>query len=144
MAQSDLNDPLSPAKFNSLRELSAELGWKPLPSLHTAKLLRLGYARDAVGGLSISELGQLRVAKGSSAGDRARFASRRLAQERYRRSFDRVAREHEIADPRQPFALPIEQHEIAWRRFRIVAIADQRRQPAIDHPRHERQKSASA
>ena len=65
MERSDLNDPLSPAEFDSLRELSAGLGWKPLPSLHTAKLLRLGYARDAVGGLSISELGQLRVAKGS-------------------------------------------------------------------------------
>jgi hypothetical protein len=64
MASSDLNDPLSPAEFDSLVELSNGLKWRPLPSLHTAKLLRLGYARDAVGGLSISELGQLRVAKG--------------------------------------------------------------------------------
>jgi hypothetical protein len=65
MTRSDLNDPLSPAEFESLRELAAGLKWRPLPSLHTAKLLRLGYARDAVGGLSISELGQLRIAKGS-------------------------------------------------------------------------------
>lgn len=65
MAQSDLNDPLSPAEFNSLRELSVGLKWRPLPSQHTAKLLRLGYAKDGVGGLSISALGQLRVAKGS-------------------------------------------------------------------------------
>lgn len=65
MAQSDLNDPLSPAEFDSLRELSAGLKWRPLPSAHTAKLLRLGYAKDAVGGLAISALGELRVAKGS-------------------------------------------------------------------------------
>lgn len=65
MVRSDLNDPLTSAEFDSLRELSAGLKWRTLPSLHTAKLLRLGYAKDGVGGLAISELGQLRIAKGS-------------------------------------------------------------------------------
>ena len=65
MARFDLSDPLSPAEFESLQELSKGLKWRPIPFRHTAMLLRLGYAKEAIGGLLITDLGQLRVAKGS-------------------------------------------------------------------------------
>ncbi len=65
MADFDLNGGLSAAEFESLRELSKGLGWHTLPARHTAKLLSLGYARDAVGGLVITDIGQLRAARGS-------------------------------------------------------------------------------
>jgi hypothetical protein len=65
MAIHDDSGPLSAAEFESLRELSKGLRWQTIPFQHTAKLLRLGYATEAIGGLKITESGQLRVAKGS-------------------------------------------------------------------------------
>lgn len=59
------SDSLSSAEFDSLLELSRGLKWRPLPQQHTAKLLRLGYAKEAIDGLSITEFGRLRIAKGT-------------------------------------------------------------------------------
>jgi len=64
MATFDLNGSLSPAEFESLRELSKGLGWQTIPAQHSAKLLSLGYAREAVGGLIITDLGQSRLTDG--------------------------------------------------------------------------------
>lgn len=64
MAIFDLNGPLSSVEFESLRELSKGLRWQTIPAQHAAKLLSLGYAREAVGGLSITDVGQLRVTRG--------------------------------------------------------------------------------
>ena len=60
-----------------------------------------------------------------------------LLQNRYLRPFDRITREKEIADSGEAITAPVEQHEIARRRSRIVGIADQHRGTAIDDPRHE-------
>ena len=65
MATFDLNGSLSPAEFESLRELSKGLGWQTIPAQHSAKLLSLGYARDAIGGLMITDLGRSRAADGN-------------------------------------------------------------------------------
>lgn len=65
MATLDVKGPLSAGEFESLRELSKGLRWQTIPFQHTAKLLRLGYATEAIGGLRITESGQVRVAKGS-------------------------------------------------------------------------------
>jgi hypothetical protein len=65
MVTLEVRGPLSRAEFESLRELSKGLRWQTIPFHHTAKLLRLGYATEAIGGLRITESGQLRVAKGS-------------------------------------------------------------------------------
>lgn len=65
MAILDVKGPLSSGEFESLRELSKGLKWQTIPFQHTAKLLRLGYATEAIGGLRITESGQVRVAKGS-------------------------------------------------------------------------------
>jgi hypothetical protein len=65
MPSFDAGGPLSPAEFESLRELSRGLKWKTIPIGHTVKLLGLGYAKDAVGGLVITDAGRLREALGS-------------------------------------------------------------------------------
>ena len=65
MSSIDARGPLSPAEFESLRELSKGLKWKTIPIKHTVKLLSLGYAKEAVGGLVITDAGRMREALGS-------------------------------------------------------------------------------
>jgi len=65
MVLPNLNVPLSTAEFQSLKELSKGTLRGTTPAKHQAKLINLGYAKDALGGLMITDIGQLRVMKGS-------------------------------------------------------------------------------
>jgi len=65
MTSPDPNVPLTAAEFESLRQVST--GFKRrtnLPEMHKNRLLELGLIRDALGGLTLTDAGELRLAKG--------------------------------------------------------------------------------
>jgi len=65
MAVPDLDAPLTAPEFDSLREVAK--GFKRrtnLPEAHQARLLELELVREALGGLMLTEAGELRLARG--------------------------------------------------------------------------------
>jgi hypothetical protein len=65
MAVPDLDAPLTGPEFESLREVSK--GFKRranLPETHKNRLLELELIRDALGGLTLTEAGEIRLARG--------------------------------------------------------------------------------
>ena len=61
----NLNANLSPEEFESLRELSEGLMRRNIPDAHRAKLPQLGFIVERLGGWMLTDLGRLRLAKGS-------------------------------------------------------------------------------
>ena len=65
MAVPDLDAPLTGPEFDSLREVSK--GFKRLanlPEMHQHRLLELELIREAIGGLTLTEAGEIRLARG--------------------------------------------------------------------------------
>jgi hypothetical protein len=60
----DLNSPLSPEEFRSLRELSKPLMKPSIPEAHAARLIELGYVVQKLGGLRLTDAGELRIMRG--------------------------------------------------------------------------------
>jgi len=60
----DLNAPLTPEEFASLRAVGKGATQRIIPDAHTARLLELGFIKEAFGGWILTDIGSLRAAKG--------------------------------------------------------------------------------
>jgi hypothetical protein len=54
--------PLTADQFASLREVSKGALRQTIPDEHKAHLIKLGYIKEGLGGLVLTDLGRLRVA----------------------------------------------------------------------------------
>lgn len=64
MAVPDLDAPLTGPEFDSLREVSKGFMRRAIPDMHKNRLLELELIREALGGLMLTDAGELRLAKG--------------------------------------------------------------------------------
>ena len=64
MTDVDLDAPLTEAEFQSLEDLAVGFMRRSVLWQHEEKLITLGYAIDSPGGLSLTEAGEMRIAKG--------------------------------------------------------------------------------
>jgi hypothetical protein len=55
------NQPLIPAEFASLREVSLELMAKTIPVEHREKLIEMGLIEQKIGGLMLTNEGKMRL-----------------------------------------------------------------------------------
>jgi hypothetical protein len=58
------DQPLSPAEFASLKEVSFELMAKRIPIEHSDKLIEMGLIEQKLGGLMLTNEGKMRLALG--------------------------------------------------------------------------------
>ena len=58
------NQPLTPAEFASLKEVSIGLMAKRIPIEHREKLIEMGLIEQKLGGLMLTNEGKMRLAKG--------------------------------------------------------------------------------
>lgn len=56
--------PLSPAEFDSLREVSKRVLQRIIPIEHEKRLIQLGVIEQKLGGLVLTPAGELRLAMG--------------------------------------------------------------------------------
>ena len=60
----DLNAPLSPSEFQALRDVSKGMMQPIIPDAHKKRLLQAGFIKEALGGLMVTDAGQMRIAVG--------------------------------------------------------------------------------
>jgi len=57
-------EPLLPEEFVSLKEVSRGLTSRTIPDEHRDRLIALGYLREVLGGLTLTDPAQMRLAIG--------------------------------------------------------------------------------
>lgn len=57
--------PLSGDEFAALKKLNKGLLSERISDEHAAKLIKLGYAKEGLGGIGITDLGKIRIAQGN-------------------------------------------------------------------------------
>jgi hypothetical protein len=60
----DISAPLTPGEFQSLRDISKDAMKPVIPNEHRARLLELRYLKEGLGGLMLTDAGQMRLAAG--------------------------------------------------------------------------------
>jgi len=65
MENPDLDAPLTHSEFESLRSIARGPTLRPIPDDSVSRLKKLGYIDNKRGGLSVTDLGALRIKKGA-------------------------------------------------------------------------------